>query len=283
MKKTFTLITLAFTTALILIQSTGNQAISNQSGAPAAHTGSPADNQTCSKSGCHSGGATASPTQIITSNVPAGGYVPGQVYSITATMTQSGLSKFGFQISPQSSTGQLVGALSLTNATNTKIVSTKYVTHTLAGTSAPGGTKTWSFNWTAPAAGTGDVTFYGAFNFTNSSNSASGDIIRTNTLTITEDLTTGIADNTADKFNLNVFPNPVQSETNLRMKLDRPETVKVQLCDITGKFIQAPFEFEGAAGDNLFKLTIPSELTSGVYQLLITAGSETAVTSLLKK
>jgi hypothetical protein len=59
--------------------------------------------------------------------------------------------------------------------------------------------------------------------------------------------------------------------------------VKVQLCDITGKFIQAPFEFEGTAGDNLFKLTVPSELTSGVYQLLITAGSETAVTSLLKK
>jgi hypothetical protein len=283
MKKTFTLITLAFTTALILIQSTGNEAISNQSGAPAAHTGSPSDNQTCSKSGCHSGGATASPTQIITSNVPAGGYVPGQVYTITATMNQTGLSKFGFQISPQSSTGQLVGTLAITNATNTKIVSTKYVTHTTAGTSAPGGTKAWSFNWTAPVAGTGDVTFYGAFNFSNSSNSASGDIIRTNTLTISEDLTTGIADNSADKFILNVFPNPVQSETNLRMNLDRPETVKVQLCDMTGKFIQAPFEFEGTAGDNLFKLTIPSELTSGVYQLLITAGDQTAVTSLLKK
>jgi hypothetical protein len=56
-----------------------------------------------------------------------------------------------FQISPQAVNGALQGQLIITSPNTTKIVSTKYVTHTASGTSGTGG-KTWSFDWVAPVA-----------------------------------------------------------------------------------------------------------------------------------
>ncbi|HQF28974.1 MAG TPA: T9SS type A sorting domain-containing protein, partial [Bacteroidia bacterium] len=62
-------------------------------------------------------------------------------------------------------------------------------THTSGGTapSAPGsGTRSWSFNWVAPAAGTGAVTFYGAFLGGNNNGSESGDLTYKTTTIVNE-------------------------------------------------------------------------------------------------
>lgn len=174
--------------AIIFVDSLSNVSLSSSSGAPAGRTGSPGDGGlTCAISGCHLPGPTpAVMAGWITSNVPASGYVPGNTYTITATATRAGHVRFGFEISPQNNIGTLLGSLIITNTTETQIVSTKYVTHKLAGTSAPSGTKTWSFNWTAPVAGTGNVTFYGAFNVTNNSGTSLGDTIYKSTLLVSE-------------------------------------------------------------------------------------------------
>ncbi len=125
------------------------------SGAPAGYTGSPGDGSNCSS--CHGAAATTT-AGWITSDIPAAGYTPGQAYQITATNNMAGSGKYGYEISPQNSTGTLLGTL--TTGTNSKLVgSGKYITHSSASSS----TKTWTFSWTAPAAGTGSVTFYGAF------------------------------------------------------------------------------------------------------------------------
>jgi len=124
-------------------------------GAPPAKTGSPGDGSNCTE--CHGGTAT-SVTGWITSNIPSGGYTPGQTYQITATNQLTGSGKFGFEVSPQNAAGTLLGTLAA--GTNSQLVgSNKYVTHTNANTTV----SSWTFNWTAPAAGTGTVTFYGAF------------------------------------------------------------------------------------------------------------------------
>jgi hypothetical protein len=124
-------------------------------GAPPAKTGSPGDGSNCTE--CHGGTATTV-TGWITSNIPASGYVPGQTYQITANNQITGSGKFGFEVSPQNVAGTLLGTL--TAGVNSQLVgSNKYVTHTNANTSV----SSWTFNWTAPAAGTGQVTFYGAF------------------------------------------------------------------------------------------------------------------------
>jgi hypothetical protein len=125
------------------------------SGSPAAKTGSPGDGANCSE--CHGGTATTTAGQI-TSNIPASGYVPGQTYQITATNPLTGSGKMGFEVSPQNVAGTQLGTL--VAGTGSKLVGgTKYVTQSSSNSS----TNTWTFGWIAPVAGTGAVTFYGAF------------------------------------------------------------------------------------------------------------------------
>ncbi|MFY7733559.1 MAG: choice-of-anchor V domain-containing protein [Bacteroidia bacterium] len=146
--------TILSTLALAIFFIGYNQLTSNPTGAPAGYSGSPADGQTCAN--CH-GGSAVPATNVLTSNVPAAGYVPGTNYTITVSVSGSTARK-GFQVSPQNSSGVLMGTL--TAGTGNRVVSSKYVTHTSAKTSNPG---TWTFTWTAPAAGSGSVNFYGAF------------------------------------------------------------------------------------------------------------------------
>jgi hypothetical protein len=124
-------------------------------GAPAGYTGSPGDGQNCTA--CHGGTATTS-TGWITSNIPGTGYVPGQTYQITATNNLTGSGKYGFEVSPQNVAGGLLGTLAAGSGSQL-VGSGKYVTHTNANIT----NNVWTFNWTAPATGTGPVTFYGAF------------------------------------------------------------------------------------------------------------------------
>ncbi|OFY17098.1 MAG: hypothetical protein A2X11_01880 [Bacteroidetes bacterium GWE2_42_24] len=125
-------------------------------GAPAGYTGSPGDGNNCTS--CHGGTATTSPGWI-TSDIPGSGYIPGVTYQITATNSLAGNGKkYGFEVSPQNTSGTLLGTL--TAGTGTQLVGNgKYVTHSLATLV----TNSWTFSWTAPVAGTGNVTFYGAF------------------------------------------------------------------------------------------------------------------------
>ena len=102
---------------------------------------------------CHSGTATTV-ANMITSNIPAAGYVAGATYAVTATIVQAGIVRFGFEISPQSSTGLMQGTLGITS-TQTQLktaFSCSYITHNSTGNSGSG-SKTWTFNWTAPATG----------------------------------------------------------------------------------------------------------------------------------
>ncbi len=125
-------------------------------GAPAGYTGSPGDGQTCTKSGCHNGTATTV-SGWITSTIPAAGYTPGTNYTMTVSVTGSG--NHGFEVSPQNVSGTLLGTL-IAGSGNKLVGSGKYVTHS---SSQSGNPQTWSFQWVAPAAGTGTLTFYGAF------------------------------------------------------------------------------------------------------------------------
>lgn len=133
----------------------GSFALMYPSGAPAGYSGSPGDGNNCVA--CHGGTATTT-AGLITSNIPAGGYVAGQTYQITATNNLTGSGKYGFEVSPQNSAGIQLGTL--VAGTGSKLVSggTKYITQSNASST----TNTWTFSWIAPQAGTGQVTFYGA-------------------------------------------------------------------------------------------------------------------------
>lgn len=188
MKKKLLSVMFACIVATGIISVSFDHATSYPDGAPSSVSGSPGDNnKTCAKSGCHPGNSTTI-FNAITSTIPVSGYVPGTTYTVTASVTDPALVKFGFEISPQNVAGDLLGTMLLTDASKTKFTSSnnKYITHTSSGTSFPGHTATWAFNWKAPAAGTGAVTFYGTFDFSNNNGGTSGDVIHSSTLTVQE-------------------------------------------------------------------------------------------------
>ena len=165
---------------------------SNNSGANAGYTGSPNEfnSRTCSSQngGCHSGGGSTFQQGLITSNVPDCGYTPGETYTITLTVSSPGRSEFGFSVSPQLDGGATAGSM-ISSAGTQLNGSGRYLTHTAAGTSESSpNTRVWTFSWIAPSAGSGNVTFYAAFNASNNNNGSSGDLLFNSNLTIFEGL-----------------------------------------------------------------------------------------------
>ena len=132
--------------------------ISLSSGSPGGKTGSPSDNSDCTS--CHSVLATTSNLTAITSNIPSSGYVPGITYTITASLNPNS-PKNGFEVTcEEDATGTKTGTFFITNTNTTKLVNSgSSVTHKSSGNTL----NTWSFDWEAPAQGTGSITFYGAF------------------------------------------------------------------------------------------------------------------------
>jgi hypothetical protein len=238
---------------------------SRSAGAPAQHAGAPADNsgQTCSKSGCHNTNPATDRDGMVSSNVPETGYIPGETYSITVSVEQAGISKFGFQATAQDEAGNLQGSYVFTNPTETQhptigsaSLLTKYITHTAAGntTSTPG-SKSWSFDWVAPAAGTGEVNFYCAVNCANGNGNNSGDQIFKDVLTLQESISTSLNLNDANDLN-HVFPNPSSGQ---QVQIVVPQNASVVIYDATGKLVM---QSTVTKGQNTIDV---SALESGVY------------------
>jgi len=166
------------------------EAHGNTNGAIAGVTGSPSDAATCAQTNCHNTTATAQ-AGWITSNIPGTGYVPGTTYTITATATQAALVRYGFEISPQNAGGFLVGTMIAGTGTQL-IAGGKYITHTNAGSTGTTSSHTWTFTWIAPPSGSGALTFYGAFNCSNNDTHATGDLIYTSNLAVSESVPAGV-------------------------------------------------------------------------------------------
>ncbi len=131
-------------------------------GTDPGHTGSPGDNfKNCTI--CH-GGTASEIDGWISSNIPSTGWKPGQIYTITATNTRVGATRFGFQVSPQDIQGNLLGQLIVSDTSATQLVGdSKYITYKSAGVDGTD-SRSWTFNWQAPGDSINEVVFYGAFN-----------------------------------------------------------------------------------------------------------------------
>lgn len=276
MIRKITLLTTLFFIALVGIDSAYNHAYTTSSGAPAGRTGSPGDGGlTCSAVGCH--GATPQPgSNLFFVGVPTAGYNPGQTYLVQVNF--SGLGNKGFQLSPQSPNGTLLGQLINTNSTGTQGTQTvgvggKYITHRLAQSGATG---SWSFQWRAPAAGTGPVTFYGAF--VNGKDSG----LRTEQVTIQENPAASV--NEAGKLRqFKMYPNPVNDRLTLTYTLDRIEKVIIKVYDITGREAMQLLNETQDAGEHQMSYDLKPQLNPGVYFVSVDAGGKRFSQKLLVK
>ena len=269
--------TLLVLSIVLLWDVSSNYIYSNGGGSPSGYAHAPADNNaTCAASGCHTGSSVIDVPGIITSNIPAVGYTPGQTYTITATCMQTGIVRWGFEITPQSVTGTYLGQLVVTNIFATKIVGTKYITHKSTGNYGVN-MKTWSFNWIAPSLGTGIVSFYGSFNYANNNQSKSGDVIHTSSLIVNENVATSINNSLEQETGFSVFPNPVTTSTQASLYMKNPGTVRLTLLNATGDLVQELCNEKNVSGSYIFNMGNLKNLSSGIYFIRLDTESGSAV------
>ncbi|MCF8257041.1 MAG: T9SS type A sorting domain-containing protein [Flavobacteriales bacterium] len=270
MKKEFTLTFCALIATTMVWDANFHHANGSSGSAPSGNTGSPADGGTCAHIGCHAGGPAQTDQAVsLTGNIPVEGYIPGQTYDMTITMSNGG-TKFGFSLSPQSAQGALLGTLIASGAgTTLNGAGGKYLTHTSLGNTGSG-TKSWTFEWTAPAAGTGSVTFYSAHNFANNNGDNSGDVIVAYTRSFDENVAIGVAEPVSRQ--LEVFPNPVEDHINIRIA-DVDEVIMVTLMSTDGHVLVQEAHTQGNIRIDLQGHNVPS----GMYLLAIEQGGQRTV------
>lgn len=272
MRKKLLTLSLTVTALTLILGSVYNNAHTNPTGAPNGRTGSPGDNgNTCAISGCHTGIAVTTRPDVITSNIPQDGYTPGTKYTITATARSiASRNTFGFQISPQSLTGQLLGTVTITNSTETQVTGGgKYVTHKQAGITGSNGTKTWTFDWTAPAQGTGEVVFYGCFNHANGNNGSTGDSIIKSIYTVQEKIIATVSNDALSKLGFTVFPNPANDALFIQNNHGINYT-SIELFSLDGKLVYSSRE---EVKELTQKIDL-SEIPRGIYLIKLSNGGE---------
>ncbi len=209
--------------------------IPKSSGSPGGKTGSLADIQTCTQ--CHSG-TNVPATDWISADIPEGGYMPNETYTITLTGDHNGVSRFGFELTAEDISGIKKGTFIISDAAQTKLVNNNQsVTHTSSGLSPNGTTKNWSFNWTAPEEGSGEITFFAALNAADGNYSTSGDVIYTSNLSVNENTGSGIDNVEADENIFKVYQTPDPNILMVDFSEQNQKIKNIQIFDISGKLL----------------------------------------------
>lgn len=170
--------------ALITIGSSGGRATAANAGNTGAPSASGGTETTCSQ--CHSNGNFGEPAITFTIADMLGGpaiteYVPGQTYQVTAVVSETGANTpaaYGFQsvfLSVPENETIPVQAGTLGNGSEGTETTTLDSGRTYAEHGERSSTGEWTFEWTAPAAGTGEVKAYVVGNLVNTNFSTSGD------------------------------------------------------------------------------------------------------------
>jgi len=134
---------------------------------PNGRTGAPGEGN-CA--GCHSSfGLNSGNGTVSVLNVPMD-YVPGEVYTLMVTVSDPGLTRWGFELAVKDADNDQAGIISVTEPSLTTTGSSggiTYLKQRAAGTfNGQADSASWEFEWTAPDIGTGPVTFYLGFNET---------------------------------------------------------------------------------------------------------------------
>ncbi len=166
-------------------------ALARSNGSPASRTGAPAVGTAPAEglcTGCHSGNATNTNGSVTILGVPVL-YQGGTTYHLTvhlaSTQTSANSTRvWGFQLTAvDSTTGNGAGTFTITNATQTGLVSgtssfsTRRYVNQISGGLQGGAVSPveWHVDWTAPASGVTTVKFFAAGLACNGDGGTSGD------------------------------------------------------------------------------------------------------------
>jgi len=236
------------------------------------HTGAPGETSCVA---CHAGTDNSGPASITFSI--AGGvtqYTPGQTYSITVSVTQPGIDKMGFAcVALRGSNNSTIGTFQLLDAARTRTFtggSRKYVSHTPCGADAPSpGYNEWSFNWQAPPAGVGNITFYLGALAGNHNHATTGDFAYKRSITLTPAVAAGVDEWKDAKSLVSVFPNPTSDKFEIRSAIGS-KVQELQVMDLQGKLLKTIHVAETPSGTYHQYSAKQLGLHTGIYFLKIT-------------
>ena len=152
--------------ALLFVASSGS-VLANSFGPLDGLTGAPAENN-CTQ--CHVGNDLNATGGSLALTIPET-YEPNAVYTIIVNLSHIGQKRWGFEMTALDADGTGAGSFAADDAGNTQVSeanSKQYIKQTLNGTAQ--GTEdahSWEFQWTAPDADIGPITFYAAGNAAN--------------------------------------------------------------------------------------------------------------------
>ncbi|MFK7787734.1 MAG: choice-of-anchor V domain-containing protein [Crocinitomicaceae bacterium] len=251
------------------------------SGGQSGLTGAPGE-QNCTQ--CHSGTAVVASSEnsfalVDASFAPVSSYVPGDTYTASLQFT-SQPAKYGFSSTTLDGTDQMAGALigsGIGGTQNFNSGGRDYVSHTNSSNS--GGTL-FAWSWVAPATDVGPVTFYIASNITNDDGSTTGDVIHLSEHTIGS--TASIGEEIHDpKFvaGYNATTNKLMVDFNSL----RVGEMHLNLVDMNGRSV---FNYDlglSEIGENNESITLPSDLSGGMYVVHYFVGNKGMTANILVK
>lgn len=237
--------------------------MSSASGMSGALSGSPGDGGvTCNA--CHSSqGVNFNAVANITTNIPPTGYVPGNTYSISVSVTSTS-TKHGFQLTAETPSNAKLGTF--TAGTGNQVVNAGTgVTHTSAGTSLT----SWTCSWTAPSTANTPVNFYAAVNATNANFNTSGDQV----VTASRGYEVILGNDEYKVIAFQVYPNPTSDYLKIN-NWNQYNDTEVSIVSIQGQEIK-----KMKLDNNIIDV---SNLKSGVYFLNLTNENQTGSVKFVK-
>lgn len=255
------------------------------------NTGAPGDQTlngmpyTCAD--CHDDGAFnpfVAIHVIDSSNTPVSQYIPGRQYIARVTVNPSTGTPagYGFQMIALRDNGNIdLDGFTDINPNNYKLTTISngrtYAEHPTMSAS-----DTFNVRWTAPAAGTGSVTFYAAGNAVNGNNNSSGDgadytslqLFEAGTLSNSQPIQEG-------PLSLQVFPNPCDVETSMSALLPYSGNFLLKAYDLSGNLIWSESAHNLASG--AFTRRIQTEKwPAGTYYLQLSGNEILQTVKILK-
>jgi hypothetical protein len=264
--------------ALTVMMLAGQEVSTHVGGVSATYSGG-AGEKNCTW--CHTGTLGSGPgTVSLTCDAPSNMYIPGDTYTFTATVTESGLVRYGFEVlMGYSATGNRSdGTILHISSTETQTKSSgtrRYVTHKLASTSGSG-SRSWNFKWIAPNPGTGPLTFYAGFNGANNNNAKTGDHIYLANLTL--DQLVGVEEEVAATAPVTLYPTLVQDALHLTWPKTTGAIVTAEVFNLQGQFVFR-HDFPGIAEQGMLDAT---SWTSGTYLIRVKVGDNVTSHKVIK-
>lgn len=90
----------------------------------------------------------------------------------------------------------------------------------------------------------------------------------------------GLAENSLQQADINVFPNPFTTEFSVQLNLDESQPVQITVTDMVGKAISETMYFSGTKGNNIFR--IAAAPAPGIYFVTVKAGTKQVTRPLVR-